>query len=154
MPPPQPEPDDPSGLAWIPFSLAAATTRRRVGDTQRVQRGLVDSVSVRCEEYLLGVRMSSAALHPVAGLDRARVMLDLGGRRVALSRGQAKLLRDRMAEVAGRSSVARDVSLLLDRALTCERVLVLRRNEARALTETAIQLGMADLVAQLVPTAA
>jgi hypothetical protein len=98
--------------------------------------------------------MSSAALHPVAGVERALVTLDLGGRRIALSRGQAKLLRDRMAEDAGRSSVARDLSLLLDRALTCERVLVLRRNETRALTQTAIQLGMTDLVAQLVPAAA
>jgi hypothetical protein len=61
--------------------------------------------------------------------------LDVNGRIIELSRTQAELLRDAAAARAASSSQLRGLSLTLDRALRDERVLALRRSEARALLD-------------------
>jgi hypothetical protein len=50
---------------------------------------------------------------------------------VVLDRDQAVVLRDAAAAHSGRSSAARDLSLLLDRALSGGQVIALRRAEAQ-----------------------
>ena len=87
----------------------------------------------------------SAALRRVESVETAAlraVVFDVCGRQVVLDLDQARLLRDAAAARAGRSSVARDLSSLLDRGLTREQVIALRRGEARALERLADELGL------------
>jgi hypothetical protein len=72
-----------------------------------------------------------------------------GHPRLALPHGEVELdpddvvlLRDAAAALAGRSIVARDLSLLLDRALTDDRPVVLRRSELNTLARLAASNGV------------
>ena len=76
------------------------------------------------------------------------VVLDVSGRRVVLSSRDAEQLRDAATDEAGRSSTARDLSLLLARA-AAGGTLALRRVEASTLERLARELGLADAAAQL-----
>lgn len=59
--------------------------------------------------------------------------LDVNGQVVELTREQAEELRDASALAAASSSVLRDISLLLDRAITSGRMIALQRQEVRPL---------------------
>lgn len=80
-------------------------------------------------------------------------MLDLSGRRAELSRAEAVLLRDAAAADAGRSSLARDVAVLLDHVLERERVLTLRRSEVGLLARVAERQGLGDVAGRLADAA-
>ena len=81
--------------------------------------------------------------------DRVPLVLDVSGRRIEVSEEAALRLREAASLEAGRSSVARDLSLLLERALTGGNTLALRRVEAHTLTQLAERLDMGELVARL-----
>jgi hypothetical protein len=70
------------------------------------------------------------------------VTLDVRGRRVVLDRDQASLIREAAAARSGKSSAARDLSLLLDRGLSGGQVIALRRAEAQTLIRLAGDLGL------------
>lgn len=72
------------------------------------------------------------------------IRLDLPSGVLELAPADVGALRDAAAAEAGRSSAARDLSLLLDRALG-QRRLTLRRAEADALRAIAERAGLADL---------
>jgi hypothetical protein len=100
--------------------------------------------------------LGSAASHG-DGSETARqspVVLDIGGRRVDLDRAEAVRLRDAAAAVAGRSSAARDLSLVLDRALSRRSVLALRRAEAQTLAQLAVEVGLLGLAGEITARAA
>lgn len=82
------------------------------------------------------------------------VVLDVGGRRVDLDPGEAVRLRDAAAARAGRSSAARDLSLVLDRALHRGQILALRRSEVHTLAHLAGQLGLFALARGITTPAA
>lgn len=85
---------------------------------------------------------------------RPPVTLDVAGRRIDLTAAEAMRLRDAAAVRAGRSSTARDLSLLLDRALHRRHVIALRRSEAHALAQLARHVGLLALVRELEAPAA
>jgi hypothetical protein len=93
--------------------------------------------------------VGAAASLRTAGTTRAPVrggvVLDVAGRRVELTEVEAARLRDAAAGQAGRSSVARDLSLLLHRGLGTGQVLALRRTEAHELARLAASLGLPDI---------
>lgn len=101
--------------------------------------------------------LGSAALHTgvpeAAAVELGAVILDIAGRRVDLDPGEATRLRDAAAARAGRSSAARDLSLLLDRALSGRQVLALRRAEAQTLAQLAAAAGLPALTAEIAPAA-
>jgi hypothetical protein len=76
------------------------------------------------------------------------ISLDLPGHTLALAPARLETLRDAAAAEAGRSSSARDLSLLLDRALR-EGRLTLRRAEVDVLRAVAERAGLAELAALL-----
>lgn len=80
------------------------------------------------------------------------VRLDLAGAQAELIDKDAVRLRDAAAAAAGRSSAARDLSLLLDHALAGRRV-ALHRGELHTLIEIAANSGLDD-VAETLRTAA
>lgn len=82
------------------------------------------------------------------------VMVDIAGRRFDLDPTDAARLRDAAAALAGTSSVARDLSLLLDRALQRRRVLALHRSEAHTLVELADGIGLSALAGAIAVRAA
>jgi hypothetical protein len=101
--------------------------------------------------------LGSAALHMDASAtaqEHPAVVLDIAGRRVDLDAGEIVRLRDAAAACAGRSSAARDLSLLLDRALQRHQVLALRRAEAHTLVQLARQIGLPALVREITVPAA
>lgn len=101
--------------------------------------------------------LGPAALHThasEAGAEQLPVVLDIAGRRVKLDPGEAARLRDLAAARAGRSSAARDLSLLLDRGLRRPRVLALRRAEAHTLAQLAGEVGLVALVREITVPAA
>ena len=105
----------------------------------------------------LSVVLGSAALHTHASEadpGHLLVVLDVGGRRVDLDPGEAVRLRDAAAACAGRSSAARDLSLLLDRSLHRPQVLALRRAEAQTLAQLASRIGLVSLASQIATPAA
>jgi hypothetical protein len=63
-------------------------------------------------------------------------------------------LRDAAAACAGRSSAARDLSLLLDRGLHRHQVLALRRAEAQTLAQLASRVGLVALAGEIATPAA
>jgi hypothetical protein len=77
------------------------------------------------------------------------VRLDLPTGALELDEHVVERLRDAAAEMAGRSSAARDLSLVLDRALTAGGGVALRRAEVQTLMEVAKAAGLAELCAQL-----
>jgi hypothetical protein len=84
-----------------------------------------------------------------AGPGEGPVILDVGGRRIALDPYEAIRLRNAAAACAGRSSAARDLSLLLDRALAQPQVLALRRAEAQILAQVASRIGLHAFAGEL-----
>jgi len=82
------------------------------------------------------------------------IVLDVGGRRIKLDATEAIQLRAAAASRAGRSSAARDVSLLLDRALYRHQVIALRRAEAHTLAQLAHQVGLPALMREITAPAA
>jgi hypothetical protein len=101
--------------------------------------------------------LGSAALH-IHGSEespgRLVVTLDVGGRRFDLGCDETVRLRDAAAACAGCSSPARDLSLLLDRALYRPQVLALRRAEAQTLAQLANRIGLLALAAEIATPAA
>jgi hypothetical protein len=77
------------------------------------------------------------------------VVLDIAGRRLELESVEAVRLRDAAAARAGRSLAARDLSLLLDRALYRRRVLALRRAEAQTLQQVARDIGLLAVASEI-----
>lgn len=63
------------------------------------------------------------------------IAIDISGQRVGVSRDAAARLRDSAAAEAGHSNSARDLSLILDRALHTGATVALHRGEARALVK-------------------
>jgi len=61
------------------------------------------------------------------------IEIDILGHLMTVSTDTLKKLRDRAAAEAGRSSFARDLSLVLDRALRTGATVALHRGETRAL---------------------
>ena len=82
----------------------------------------------------------------------ASILLDVFGRRIEVSSEDAHCLQEAASLEAGRSSVARDLSLLLERALAGTNTLALRRSEAHTLCQLAEGLDLRELVARLSPT--
>ena len=98
---------------------------------------------------------SAASFHgPATTVGAESVVLDLAGRRVELSRAEAMRLRAAAAAEAGTSSVARDLSVLLDRVIARGHVLALHRGEAHTLTGVAAGLGLDELARRLAGTGA
>jgi hypothetical protein len=77
------------------------------------------------------------------------VRLDLPDRLLELDEHVVERLRDASAEMAGRSSAARDLSLLLDRALAKGGGVALRRAEVQTLVEVADAAGLSDVRGQI-----
>ena len=87
-----------------------------------------------------------AAWQAIVAAPRAQmVVLDVSGRRVEVSIDDAHRLQEAAVSEAGRSSVARDLSLLLERALAGGTTVVLRRGEAHTLARVAEELGLSEL---------
>lgn len=108
-------------------------------------------VSYRFAGYACAV-LGSAALHVGASESvpgASPVVLDIVGQRIEVDRGEALRLRDTAATLAGCSSAARDLSLLLDRALHRSRVLALRRTEAHTLARLAGDIGLTALATEI-----
>jgi hypothetical protein len=80
---------------------------------------------------------------------RDGILVDVGGRNVRLLRAELVLLRDAGFRQAGRSSTARDLALLLDRALASPSALVLHGAEVRALTRLAGDAQLPELPSRL-----
>jgi hypothetical protein len=97
--------------------------------------------------------MVAAASGPAAPTPSA-VVLDIGGRRVDLGPAEVVQLRNAAAAGAGSSSVARDLSLLLDCGSHRHRVLALRRGEAHTLAQLARQVGLDALGLEITAPAA
>lgn len=87
----------------------------------------------------------SAALHGQSAVASSglSVTLDIAGRRFDLDPADAARLRDAAAARAGTSSSARDLSLLIDRAMQGRHVLALRRAEAQTLMQLASDIDLA-----------
>ncbi len=85
--------------------------------------------------------MSDARPHPI--------VLDLLGGRITLDADEVTRLRDVAAAKAGQSSAARDLSLLLDRALQHRKPVALRRAEVQTLIRLAADARLDQLAAQL-----
>jgi hypothetical protein len=80
------------------------------------------------------------------------VTLEVQGRAVRISREQVERARILADGEAGRSSPLRDLALVLALALSAQRVIVLRRSEARALLRLAVgDPLLAELAAALRP---
>jgi hypothetical protein len=77
------------------------------------------------------------------------IFLDLPGGRTGLRREDVGVLRDAAAAQAGRSLAARDLSLLLDRALEQGSSVALRRAELQTLIEVARAVALDDVAAEL-----
>lgn len=78
-----------------------------------------------------------------------RIVLDLPGGRLTLDAYEVTRLRDTAAAQAGQSSAARDLSLLLDRALQHGKPVALRRAEVQTLTHVAADAQLDELAARL-----
>jgi predicted component of type VI protein secretion system len=77
------------------------------------------------------------------------VFLDLPSGHVSLDAEEVVLLREAADSAAGRSSIARDLSAILDSATHSSRPRVLRRAEVRALIGLAREAGLPDVEAKL-----
>jgi hypothetical protein len=77
------------------------------------------------------------------------VVLDLATGPVSLSAGEVARLRDAAAARAGRSSAARDLSLLLQLALERIRPVALRRAEVETLVGIALDADLDRIAAKL-----
>ena len=77
------------------------------------------------------------------------VIFDLPNGHVSFEAHEVELLRDAAAARAGSSIAARDLSLLLERALRDSRMVAFRRAELQALIETATRAGLSEVAMQL-----
>lgn len=77
------------------------------------------------------------------------ISLDLPTRRIELEADQVAQLRDAAAARAGRSSAARDLSLLLDRALQQDKPIALRSAEVRTLIHIATDAELDEIIAKV-----
>jgi hypothetical protein len=77
------------------------------------------------------------------------VFFDLASGQVSLDADQVGQLRDAAAAQAGRSSAARDVSLLLDRALQQAKPVTLRRAELQTLIQIATSAQLDEIASKL-----
>jgi hypothetical protein len=82
------------------------------------------------------------------------IVLDVGGRRIKLDAAEAIQLRHAAASCSGRSSTARDLSLLLDRTLHRHPLIALRRTHAHTLAQLAHRVGFPALVSEITAAAA
>jgi hypothetical protein len=73
------------------------------------------------------------------------VHLDVPNGALELDKNVVERLRDAAAEKAGHSSSARDLSLVLARALRGRRVVALRRAEVQTLMDVADAAGLSEL---------
>jgi hypothetical protein len=78
------------------------------------------------------------------------VIFDLPSGQVSLEAIEVELLRDVAAAKAGSSIAARDLSLLLNRALSAPRPVAFRRTEVQTLTEIATDADLIEVVRLLV----
>jgi hypothetical protein len=78
-----------------------------------------------------------------------RVIFDLPSGQVSLEAREVELLRDAAAAQAGSSIAARDLSLLLDRALNQPRPVAFRRAELHTLVEIATSADLGEIAARL-----
>jgi hypothetical protein len=74
-------------------------------------------------------------------INQSLIRLDVPGRKVELGRAIVQRLRDAAEAQAGRSTPARDLSLLLDRALR-QGTLALRRSELETLVKLTRSVGL------------
>jgi hypothetical protein len=79
------------------------------------------------------------------------VIFDLPSGQVSLEAREVELLRDAAAAQAGSSTAARDLSLLLDRALSEPRPVAFRRAEVQTLIEIAASAGLTEVAERLQP---
>ncbi len=86
-------------------------------------------------------RAAASGVEPIV----QTVVLDLAGTRVDLTSSEAARLRDVAAAEAGRSSRARDLAVLLDRALVLRHTLALRPAERQTLARIAAEAGLSEL---------
>ena len=77
------------------------------------------------------------------------VIFDLPSGQVSLEAHEVELLRDAAAARAGSSIAARDLSLLLDRALHDYRTVAFRRAELHSLVEIAASANLGAVAARL-----
>ena len=80
-----------------------------------------------------------------------RVIFDLPSGQVSLEASEVELLRNAVADKAGSSIAARDLSLLLDRALNEPRPVAFRRAELQTLIEIAASVDLAEVAERLQP---
>jgi hypothetical protein len=79
----------------------------------------------------------------------SHVFLDLPSGHVSLDGEEVARLREAADAAAGRSSIARDLSAILDSAIRSSRPRALQRAEVRALIGLARDAGLADVEAKL-----
>jgi hypothetical protein len=77
------------------------------------------------------------------------VIFDLPSGQISFDAHQVELLRDAAAAQAGSSTAARDLSLLLERALHDPRPVAFRRAELHALIETATSASLIEVAQRL-----
>ena len=77
------------------------------------------------------------------------VILDLPNGQVSLEAHEVELLRDAAAAKAGSSTAARDLSLLLERALHDPRTVAFRRAELHTLVEIAVSANLGEIAGRL-----
>jgi hypothetical protein len=79
------------------------------------------------------------------------VIFDLPSGQVSFEAREVGLLRNAAAAQAGSSIAARDLSLLLDRALNEPRPVAFRRAEVQTLIEIAASAGLTEVAERLQP---
>ena len=77
------------------------------------------------------------------------VIFDLPNGHVSFEAHEVELLRDAAAAQAGRSVAARDLSLLLERALHDPRTVAFRRAELHTLVEIAASANLGEIAGRL-----
>lgn len=111
----------------------------------------------RREPIRLPLVLGSAAFGTNASEESAGhrpILLDVRGRRIDLNPEEAVQLREAAAAHSGRSSAARDLSLLLDPARHRRQVLALSRAEAQTLVQLARRVGLLALANEIETPAA
>jgi hypothetical protein len=93
--------------------------------------------------------MDRAAAAPSCATQEVVIAFDLPGGRTGLQPEDVRVLRDAAAARAGRSLAARDLSLLLDRALERGSSVALRRAEVQTLIEVAREAALDEVAAEL-----
>jgi hypothetical protein len=82
-------------------------------------------------------------------MNQSHVYLDLPAGQISLQSREVVWLRDAADAEAGRSVAARDLGVLLTRALSSPAPLALRRAELRSLIEIASRANLGEIAARL-----